>query len=87
VGVTLIRDPHPDFDGGGFERNWKVKQQKPYWDLLLDYYPGSSVFGWTLYPEAPGMKSLGAGVDGQGDVAKTAEQVCIVVTRQGAVIR
>jgi hypothetical protein len=37
-GITLIRDRHPDFDGGGFsQENYAIKQQKAHWNLHLDY--------------------------------------------------
>lgn len=89
-GVTVIRDPHPDFDKlkNGFSKaNDDVKQKQPFWDLHLDYRPGEKVFGWTLFPNKAGMKSDGPLVSGDGDTIKAAKQICTVVTRRGATIR
>ena len=46
--ITMMRDPHPDFDGGGLsDSNYAIKQQKAHWNLHLDYQPASKVFGWS----------------------------------------
>jgi hypothetical protein len=85
-----MRYPHPDFDRikDGFSRAvYDLRQNKPYWDLHLDYQPGSKVFGWTLFPNEAGMKSSGPFVSGEGNAAKAASQICTVVTRRGATIR
>jgi hypothetical protein len=88
AGVTIRRDPHPDFNGGNFSQtNYEIKQAKPHWDLHLDYNPGSKIFGWTLFPNKAGMKPDGAFVNGEGSVAKAASQICIVVSGRGASIR
>jgi hypothetical protein len=88
-GVTFIRDPHPDFDGGGgfSQANYAIKNQRPYWDLHLDFRPGSKDFGWTLFPNEAGMKSSGPMIDGEGSADKAAKQICTVVTGRGANIR
>jgi hypothetical protein len=87
-GVTVIRDRHPDHDGGGFsQENYAIKQSKPHWDLHLDYQPGSKAFGWTLYPNKAGMKPDGAFVNGEGTAPKAARQICIVASGHGATIR
>jgi hypothetical protein len=39
-GVTVIRDPHPDYDVSWFEtsqNNSKIRTQSDYWNLHLDY--------------------------------------------------
>ena len=88
AGVTVIRDPHPKFDGRFSEANNKIKQQKPHWNLHLDYNPGFEIFGWTLFPNKAGiMNSAGALVNGEGTVAKAAGEICTVVTGRGATIR
>src|SRR5438477_12077939 len=36
-GVNVVRDPHPDFDGGGFSQtNFAMKQERAHWNLHLD---------------------------------------------------
>jgi hypothetical protein len=88
AGVTVIRDPHPKFNGGNFSQaNYAIKQKKLFWDLHLDYRPGSKVFHWTLFPNDAGMKSSGPPIDGEGNPDKAAKQICTVVTRRGATIR
>jgi hypothetical protein len=88
AGVTVIRDPHPDYDSGGLsEANRKIKDQKPHWDLMLDYSPATKIFGWTLFPEKPGSGSAGALVSGEGTTSKVADAICTVVTGRGANIR
>jgi hypothetical protein len=88
AGITMIRDPHRDFDGGGFSKeNDAIKQEKPYWDLHLDYQPGSKVFGWTMFPNKAGMKLEGSLVNGEGTASKAAKQICIVASGRGATIR
>jgi hypothetical protein len=92
-GVTVIRDPHPDYDHDNwlsvYQANAKIKNQNPYWDSYLDYTPGLKVYGWTLFPEkVPGRGSrLGAMVQGEGATPQVADQICIVVTGGGASIR
>ena len=85
--VTVIRDPHPSYDGGISISNAQLRQKKPYWDLHIDLQPGSKVLGWTLFPDEPGMKSAGPLVNGQGTAPMAARQICIVVTGRGATIR
>jgi hypothetical protein len=87
-GVSVVRDPHPDFDGGGLSQgNYAMKQQKAHWDLHLDYQPGSKVLGWTMSPNKAGTKPDGAFVSGEGDSTKAAKQICIVASGRGATIR
>jgi hypothetical protein len=92
-GVTVIRDPHPDYDEGGRwsatkEANYNLRQQKPYWDLHLDYNPGHKEYGWTLFPTKAGGRADYPGmVSGEGATLKVAGEICIVVTVRGANIR
>jgi hypothetical protein len=69
------------------QTNYALKQQKAYWNLHLDYQPGSRVFGWTLFPNKAGMKSDGNLVSGEGTASKAAKQICIVASGRGATIR
>jgi hypothetical protein len=88
AGITMMRDPHPDFDGGGVSQtNYDLRQRKAHWDLHLDYQPGSKVFGWTLFPNKAGMKPDGNFVSGEGTASKSAKQICIVASGRGATIR
>lgn len=89
AGVTMMRDPHPNFDGGGSfsQSNYAIKQQKAYWDLHLDYQPGSKVFGWTMFNNIAGMKPDGPFVNGEGTASKAAKEICIVASGRGATIR
>jgi hypothetical protein len=90
AGVTVIRDPHPKYDGNWDEKsldNQKIKDQKPHWDLHLDYRPGQKIYSWALFPEKAGGGSAGPLVEGEGATPKVAEQICIVVTGRGATIR
>jgi hypothetical protein len=86
--VKVMRDPHPDYDRGSDTAEVrKVGQQSFHWDLHINYDPGSKVYGWSLFPTDPGPKMAGPCVSGEGDTAKNADQICVVVTRKGAVIR
>jgi hypothetical protein len=88
AGITVIRDPHPDFDHGGVSLdNLAIRREKPYWDLHLDYQPGSKVFGWTMFPNKAGMTFDGALVNGEGTASIAARQICIVASGRGATIR
>ena len=84
-GVTVIRDPYPRYDSGWLETRQKNeeirKNQSDHWDLHLDYNPGHKTYGWALFP------NKGPHVSGEGDTAKVADQICIVVTKAGATIR
>jgi hypothetical protein len=88
AGVTVMRDPHPDYDRGSPQDEIrKISQRSAHWDLHIDYNPGSKTYGWTLFPNDPGPKLAGPFVSGEGDTAKNADQICVVVTKKGAVIR
>ena len=88
AGVTMIRDPHPDFYGGGFSQdNYAIRQEKPNWDLHLDYQPGSKVFGWTMFSNKAGMRSDRPFVNGEGTAPTAAKQICIIASGRGATIR
>jgi hypothetical protein len=83
-GVMVIRDAHPKYDGGWSEANYDTRQKKPHWDLMLDYVPGKKTYGWMLFPKNPGGEFAGAMADGEGSTPVVAEQICIVVSGQGA---
>jgi hypothetical protein len=68
-------------------KSYSLQEQKAYWDLHLDYQPGSKVFGWTMFPNKAGRNRDGAFVNGEGDAAKAAKQICIVASGRGAAIR
>ena len=88
AGVKVARSPHPDFDGAdSLAKGLKLKANSPHWELLLDYEPGQSVFGWTLVPLQAHFASAGSFVNGEGNLRDAAEQICIVVTHRGATIR
>lgn len=87
-GVTVMREPHPDYDrGSDTAEASKVRQRSSHWDLQIDYNPGSKVYGWTLFPNEPGPKVGGPFIGGGGQTAKNADQICIVVTQDGATSR
>jgi hypothetical protein len=83
-GVTVMREPHPDYDRGSDTAEVsKVRQKSSHWDLHIDYNPGSKIYGWTLFPNEPGPKAGGPFVGGEGETAKNADQICIVVQGGG----
>jgi hypothetical protein len=89
-GVTVMRDPHPDYDPSWLEvhqKNQKIKNQSDYWNLHLDYNPGHKTYAWALFPDKAGGDPAEPFVSGEGDTSKVADQICTVVTRQGATIR
>jgi hypothetical protein len=92
-GVTVIRDFDHNFDRkvweDNFQANLKTRLQSDHWDLFLDYSPGHTTFGWTLFPKKAGLDGRISGpiVDGEGDATKAADQICTVVTGRGATIR
>ena len=78
-GVTVLRTNHPEYDG---KYNYDVLNiQKPHWNLLLDYHPGSKVHSWSLYRGDDPFKLV---VQGEGTPAQIADEACIVVIGQGA---
>ena len=67
-----------------------IEEHKDHWELLLDYIPGSKVHEWSIYPRLHGIAdeySIARMVSGEGSAAQIADQVCIVVTGQGATVR
>jgi hypothetical protein len=90
-GVTVIRDPHPDYDGPSsletIQNNLKIKSQSDHWDLHLDYNPGQKTYWWTLFSYKAGETQIGAIINGEGATLKIAHDICTVVTRRGATIR
>jgi hypothetical protein len=92
AGITMIRDPHPEFDRGGFsenlsQENHALKQAYPHWDLHLDYQPGSKVFGWAMYRNKAGMRPDGPLLSGEGNASKAAKAICTIASGPGATSR
>jgi hypothetical protein len=92
AGITMIRDPHPEFDRGGFSEklsqdNHKLKQAYPHWDLYLDYQPGGKVFGWAMFKNKAGMRPDGPLLNGEGNAPKAAKAICIIASDRGGTIR
>jgi hypothetical protein len=57
------------------------------WELNLSFTPGAIKQGWALWPYEPGKGITAAGVlEGEGDPAQIAKDVCTIVTRSGAKI-
>jgi hypothetical protein len=80
-GVTVLRMNDFEYDGKFNDDAQKIiNGSKPHWKLLLDYQPGSKVHGWSLHRGDDPMKAVG----GEGTPAQIADEVCIVVTGQGA---
>jgi hypothetical protein len=84
AGVSAYIDGHDKFDGKFNDAAQQAKERNDYWLLMVDYAPGSKVYGWSLFPEKAGGADNGAMISGEGTTAQIAEQVCIVVTGQGA---
>jgi hypothetical protein len=88
-GVSVYRELDIHFDGDKFYKNYaedqKIRDQtRLYWDLYIDFYPGKITFGWTLYPNSHGGNMQD--VSGEGTSGEVADQVCTVVSGQGATI-
>ena len=86
--VTVVKDPDRNYDAGSSaasRANYAIRQKKPFWDLHLDYRPGSKVFGWHLFPNDAGLKSSGPLVSGEGTKTEAANQICSVASGRGAI--
>jgi hypothetical protein len=86
--VTVVKDPDRNYDAGSTaasRANYAIRQKKPFWDLHLDYRPGSKVFGWHLFPNDAGLKSSGPLVSGEGTKTEVARQICIAASGRGAI--
>jgi hypothetical protein len=86
--VTVVKDPDRNYDAGSTaasRANYAIRQKKPFWDLHLDYRPGSKVFGWHLFPNDAGPKSSGPLVSGEGTKTEAARRICIVASGRGAI--
>lgn len=89
-GVVAVIGGHEKYDGKFNPVATAIQEHKDHWDLLLDYIPGSKVHEWSLEPQhAWNNQRLleGQMVSGDGSAAQIADQVCIVVTGQGAAVR
>jgi len=96
-GVTVMFDPHPDYDRYGYSdanaKIWKIRRQSAHWDLHLDHSPGQKTYAWTLFANKAagfwgnGLPQQDGMVSGEGaNIPQVADQICTVVTRQGATI-
>ena len=65
----------------------QAEERNDYWDLMVDYAPGSQVYSWALFPTARSGRPNGRMISGEGAAFQIAEQVCIVVTGRGASVR
>jgi hypothetical protein len=86
--VTVVKDPDRNYDAGSSaasRANYAIRQKKPFWDLHLDYRPGSKVFGWHLFPNDAGLKSSGPSVSGEGTKTEAASEICSVASGRGAI--
>jgi hypothetical protein len=86
--VTVVKDPDRNYDAGSSaasRANLAVRQKNPFWDLHLDYRPGSKVFEWHLFPNDAGLKSSGPLVSGEGTKAEAANQICVVASGRAAI--
>lgn len=83
-GVTAFLEGHDKYDGKFNEAATQAKRNG-YWSLMVDYVPGSKVYGWSLLPWKG--EQMGRMISGEGTVSQIAEQVCIVVNGQGAAVR
>jgi hypothetical protein len=66
----------------------QAEERNDYWDLMVDYAPGSKVYSWARCsrPRAVGDQMVGM-ISGEGAASQIAEQVCIVVTGRGPSVR
>ena len=89
-GVVAVIAWHEKYDGKLNPVATDIEEHKDHWELLLDYIPGSKVHEWSIYPTAAwnSRRVLDReDVSGEGSAAQIADQVCIVVTGQGATVR
>lgn len=91
-GVEVILDWHEKFDGKLNPAAIEIQEQKDHWNLFLDYIPGSKVHSWSLFPASSWnnrASNFGKGrmVSGEGTAPQIADQICTVVTGQGASLR
>ena len=83
AGVTVIRDPHPGYDGRISQTNYEIRRQTPYWDLHLNYIPGAKTFDWALFPSnSGGPLVFGALLNGEGTVSKAATDICSLIAER-----
>jgi len=81
AGVSAYIEGYDKFDGKLNAAAMQAEERGAFWSLMVDYAPGSEVYGWSLFPEnANGDTPNGRMISGAGTVSQIAEQVCIVVT-------
>ena len=88
AGVSAYIEGYDKFDGKLNAAAMQAEERGAFWSLMVDYAPGSEVYGWSMFPEnASGGAPNGHLISGKGTVSQIAEQVCIVVTGQGRRVR
>jgi hypothetical protein len=87
AGVSAYIEGYDQFDGEFNAVAMQAEERNDYWGLMVDYAPESKVYSWALFPTARGGRPNGRMVSGEGTVSQIAEQVCIIVTGQGASVR
>ena len=81
AGVFVYIEGYDKFDGKLNAAAMQAEKRGAFWNLMVDYAPGSEVYGWSLFPEnANGGIPNGRMISGAGTVSQIAEQVCVVVT-------
>jgi hypothetical protein len=90
-GVDVFRQNDDDYDGKNNLAELEGQMKQAHWELFLDYNPGLITHHWTLFPWTGGVAGgdiVKSGiVSGEGTVSQIADQICTVVTKQGANIR
>jgi hypothetical protein len=88
AGVSAYIEGDDKFDGKRNAAAMQAEERNDYWGLHVDYWPGSKVRGWWLFPKkARGTMENGRMISGEGTLSQIAEQVCIVVSGRGASVR
>ena len=86
-GVAAYIEGYDKFDGKFNAVAMQAEERNDYWDLMVEYAPGSQVYSWALFPTARSGRPNGRMISGEGAASQIAEQVCIVVTGRGASAR
>jgi hypothetical protein len=87
AGAAAYIEGYDKFDGKFNAVAMQAEELNDYWDLMVDYAPGSKVYRRALFPTARSGRPNGRMISGEGTVSQIAEQVCIVVTGHGASVR
>ena len=90
-GVDVFRQNDYKYDGEINFNELADQMKQVHWDLFLEYNPGQTTHNWTLFPKTGGVSGgeivLSGMASGEGTVSQIADQICIVVKKQGANIR